>query len=395
MIGEIKELFIELYKHYPTIKEFTLLFKEYFNNQYFYNQSLIENFIYRFDTTKLPKNKYVNYQLYLDDEYYKDDKTTVELLRNNDIKQIQLPYKTVVNFIHNKNQKILIGDNLTEYYIEDNPNLMKVTDNNFKEFNESKNKGITNGIVLRVSDFVEKDNQYFIYLQKSNYFSQVRTNLTLDNILDIQDESIELANGKKLLYNTLRLNDMNENNSLEPFNKSLLINSIGVSSVIYYNYNGEKYFFMKKRNNSTGVFENQYGTVSGVVECYENRNIKNQNILTHIEEQLKKELLEETGITEQYIKKIIPLSFMRELSRGGKPQFFYLIEVEYIKKEDIEKKFRKSKDGLKEFSHTIIGERTNYLTSLSTEFLTNLILSYQYFQAKDRKKINPIKLNKL
>ena len=391
MISEIKELLVELNRHYPTIKQFIQLFKEYYNQQYFYNQSLIESFILRYDTSKLPKNQFVNYSLYLDEEYYSEDKTTVDILYGNDEnKQIVLPYKNLVCFIKHPDSDIIIGEDLTEYSLDENNFLMNITENNFKDFYNSKSKKPSNGTVLRVSDFQEEGkNKFKIYLQKSNYFSQIRTNLTLDNVLEYDDTTDFIKEGK-LLYNTLRLSDMNNNNCLETFKDSILINSIGVSTVVYYNHHGVKYFFMKKRNQSTGVFENQYGTVSGVVKSFEDTKIKNQNILEHIENQLKKELLEETGISNDYIKKIIPLSFMRELSRGGKPQFFYLIEVKYISKKDIEKKFMNSKDGFKEFSHTIIGEKTNYLTSLSIEFLTNLILTYQYFQKRERKSVNPI-----
>lgn len=109
-----------------------------------------------------------------------------------------------------------------------------------------------------------------------------------------------------------------------------------------------------------------------------------------------RELHEETGLSESDIKsnpsfQIIPLAFTRELTRGGKPQFFFLIMMNKISEKELQKIFKKS-DGKKEFKADWISNIKSYDDLISPEFCTNLIYAYQHIQKEQKKDIEAIDL---
>ena len=78
------------------------------------------------------------------------------------------------------------------------------------------------------------------------------------------------------------------------------------------------------------------------------------------------------------VVEVVPLMFVRELIRGGKPQFFFLIVTPEISESQLMPFFKKSYNGTEEFRSAIDSRMFNY--SLSPETQTNLIYALRYIQ---------------
>ena len=85
--------------------------------------------------------------------------------------------------------------------------------------------------------------------------------------------------------------------------------------------------------------------------------------------QIKKEFFQEVGYN-RYLEdmgrdesevQIIPLAYVRELMRGGKPQFFFLIKTPETTEKVISKYFKESFNGTDEFKNNIISQIKNPL----------------------------------
>ena len=237
--------------------------------------------------------------------------------------------------------------------------LKLLTQKNLDKFKKEKPK-TTDGPILRMKSLNQlPDNNYECILEKATYFDQARTNLSLDFPLERSDDK------------TLRLKDMDGQNNLRTLEESLMANTIGVSGVVYFRKNNRLYFFMALRK-ELGVFEQMFGTTSGVVEqpklCYE--------LTQYATSEMEREFTLETGLNSKVIKSVIPLALTRELIRGGKPQFFFLIEIHKVESHDFSKKFRTSDEGPEEF-YNVIGRLRRHRSVLSPEFNQNLIYAFQ------------------
>ena len=233
--------------------------------------------------------------------------------------------------------------------------IEKITNENETAYLK-ENSGTTDGSILRIKSLEKTyDLRWKCKLQRSTYLKQVRTNLTLDLPLSGRHEE------------TLRALDVGENGELREFESSIMVNSLGVSAIVYYRdeKSGERNIFLKPRKGNrkktekntykgTGVFQNMLGTVSGVVQMPRGQGI--DNLVSYATSEILREFSRETGIEEgeNPIQQIVPLAFVRELARGGKPQFFFLIEINQLSNKQFSNMFKKSMEGLEEFEDEIV-----------------------------------------
>ena len=372
MYDQIKEFIKDIKENWSEIKRRT----QFSRSRYFYNRELISKLVFNRSFLNLPKNNFINYSLAF--RYYSKERTKYTLVYKDAEKEVELPYSEIINFV--KNPDAVITFEFTSELHKLSDVVINETSNALNQFLEEK-PNTNNGKVLRIFEMVTNGKNLLLKLQNSNYFNLVRTNLTLDYPLN--------SDGLR----TLRIDDLTENNSMNSFDKSLLTNSIGVSSVLMFKNKGEFHFYMKPRKGDLGVFGNMLGSVSGVVNGMPEA-VKSNNLLDYIKTELLRELSEETGINRTIIErdlkfKIIPLAFTRELLRGGKPQFFYLIVMENIDEKEFHELFKVS-EGKDEFKTDWLTNIKSYDDFISPELTTNFVYAFQYIQHKEKIKTDKI-----
>ena len=128
----------------------------------------------------------------------------------------------------------------------------------------------------------------------------------------------------------------------------------------------------------TGVFYNSLGSISGVVEPPENDVFDVDTLEEYIKRELLREFHEENPAAKFFFKEndieIKPLAFVRELTRGGKPQFMFVIKTPYIDDSIMAKHFNKSL----EFDDSMISRLKLY--DLSPETYVNYLYALSYIQ---------------
>gem|GEM_PF-3830632 len=120
------------------------------------------------------------------------------------------------------------------------------------------------------------------------------------------------------------------------------------------------------------------------------------DLVQYATHQMEREFIAETGVDEKEIDwgqiKFKPLAFSRELIRGGKPQFFFLIEIPELDNDKFHRIFKKSREGLIEFVDKLITKEAALDSALSPEFAMNLIYAFQYIQHNNSLPLDPIRL---
>lgn len=408
------------------------------NNRYFVPEKVVAEMLFDRDHARLPSTNWIKYTM--GDGHYNEDTHVFDVTRGRATKKLKIPYKEEINFIKFPHAKISVvggkrGMARPAQYVMDK-DLMALTNDIAHQFIGEKSKTF-NGDILRIKSLTKKveSGSWEVELQSARYFDQVRTNLTLDSQVYLNQEG-----GK--VPTSLRKMDMNAEQNLKPLGESLLVNSLGVSAVCYYKGHGQtKHFFMKRRRSSDGVFENMLATTSGVVEpplppdiikeirelqerdkndsdsSRKHENEKDQkarvekelklreqskwphqmekikDLVSYAKSEMLRELSRETGITENLINHIQPLAFVRELTRGGKPQFLFLIEIKKFSKKDFGKIFRASAEGLEEFHDERFESWAACRSPLSPEFMANLLYAFEYFQSIEDAKSSAIRLD--
>ncbi|MBQ0025688.1 MAG: NUDIX hydrolase [Bacteroidales bacterium] len=329
-----------------------------------------------------PNDDFINYPHVLSQNYYSNDGCEVEVICsvNGEIRTVVCPYRMVINYAAKPEVKIRVDYSKYEEWKLSGP-LRDYTESIIKDFFNVKGQK-EDGPVLRVKSLSECGSEWICRLQKTTYYESIRTNQTLDANLD--DGTV--------IEDSMRMHDVDDEKQLKNFDESIMANGIGVSAVVCVCGKGRKghRYFLKPRKSSTGVFSNMMGTVSGVIEPPEDINIFKD---IYLEDYLKKEVIrefqEETGLPVEMINSVHPLAFTRELIRGGKPQFFFLIALPGNAAKIIKKSFKKSLDGNKEFNDRVSSRIRNF--SLSPETFFNFLLAYNYMEQKTRRD-DPSKL---
>lgn len=401
-IGSIIGMIYAFHKWYYKKRKDFILYSNYVKGNFFYPLSFIKDLISNNTSLLSSENDYINFSLALRNGYYSKSIKKLSIKIDNEIKEIEIPYSEIINYIENPTSSIKITTSELSGQFKLLPDIINRTDYILSEF-LLKKPNTYNGKTLRINKLEKKDaNSYSCTLQTATYFDQIRTNLTLDMPLKGEEEE------------TIRIKDLSGNGTLKPLSESIMANTIGVSAIWYTptlhnSIKGGIRFFLMPRKSQTGVYYNSLGSISGVVEPpisisidNGNYNITNTFDVDCLEKYVSKEILREfyeetnykeymtaTNIDEKEIK-IIPLAFLRELTRGGKPQFMFAIRTPYIDDDSMMKFFKKSINGLEEFNNSFISRIRTY--KLSPETYVNLLYTLRYIQ--NNHSLQYIDLNK-
>lgn len=341
----------------------------------FYQADVIKPLLFAHNgATKLGRTDFIDYDAYKD--YYPHDKKKHSLYYHDQEKEVEFPFKEDINFIRHPHTHITVK-NIGHYTMPSD--LAQLTAPALRAFLAKKPKTY-DGPNLRLASLRKTSAQrYECRLERASYFPQICTNLSVDYRIE------------KERYPTLRLLDMDEAQGLRPFEQSMLVNTLGTSAVVYYRIGGQVYFFMRLRK-QLGIYENMFGTTSGEVEN-PHEGGEPKELISFVAEEMKREFAFETGLNpSKVVKRVLPLALTRDLIRGGKPQFFFLIEISAVHPDDFSPAFKKSIEGLDEFHNDLIHKR-RFFSALSPEFALNLFYAFQALLAEKRLADDPSVLN--
>lgn len=380
----LEELFTIL-KAFKSAKDFTSklfprlkYFKDYYLKSYFYPVSIVKDIIHYQKDNRIGDSLFLNYKTAPEDINYSNINRHVFRLKvDKNFESINTYYQEVLNYINNPDVNITIRScDDTVHILRDD--VLELTNKNLDTFLSQKPNTFNGNMLLRVKDLVASDAGFMCDLQRTEYFNEVRTNLTVDFPYE---------------YNkTIRLYDMGPNRSLRPFSDSILTNTVGVSAIWFTRCEPSKHkndyvhFFLKPRDKNIAVYNGMLGTVSGGVKFPENCS---ELIGTSLEDYVAKVLLgifykktqydkymAEKQISESDIK-IIPLAFTRELLRGGLPQFFFAIETPPVSDSEIKRYITKNA------LYRRMSFRESFINNVlpcifSPETMVNLLYTIQY-----------------
>ena len=283
----------------------------------------------------------------------------------------------IIDYIAHPDTRTVIKGGKIESRFDLGERYMALTQPNFDEFLRERPK-TTNGPALRLKSLTATgDRTYECVLQRAGYHDQVRTNLTLD---------LPIGLGM-----SMRTEDLSASKQLRPLEESVLANTIGVSAIwVTPCRKGDKksrhQVFLRPRRKQTGVYYDMLGTVSGVVEVPDDDTFTCETLEEYASSEIIREFYQETGYKQyldskslpETVVQVVPLMFVRELIRGGKPQFFFLIVTPEISESELTPFFNNSYNGTEEFRSNIDARMINY--RLSPETKTNLIYALRYIQ---------------
>lgn len=352
-------------------------------NTFFHREALIKQILGDSLTSRPPKTPFIDFSQVVGCGYYKDETKRFTLKTKSGVIEYETPYKEIIDYDKNPSSKIVIDPQEGEPVFRLPHQIRKDSEAAWDAFLNDK-PATTNDKALRMSSLYKDSGEVFhCQLQEACYFDQIRTNLTLDYpiVNSIHDDSI-------------RIRDLSPNQKLPDLGSSIMANTIGVSGIWVtrnnYKKSWNRSFFLKPRKNGTGVFNSMFGTISGVVEPPRHGISSITSIEDYVAAEMRRELYEESGIPS-LIKsgrfnadsiKITLLSFTRELIRGGKPQFFFLIETDHIGESDMRQAFHHSYNGISEFDDSRLKQLSTPL--LSPETQVNLLYALQHIQHKRR-----------
>jgi len=331
--------------------------------------------------SKVCNSEFLDYSLVIRNRYYEADFMSPKVRINGIVKSVTLPYKEIINYVIKPNSRISINAKNLHDDFRSSQEMLAATQRAFDRF-KSKRMLISDDTSVRIKLLkYNGNNRWNCDLQRAKYSDQVRTNLTLDFPMD------------SVIEETMRTLDLDDGNTLRPFDTSILANTIGVSAIWIMrktsnlNRRGKNLYFMMPRRNNTGVYNGMLGTISGVVLAPES-NVFNVDFLEdYLESEIRREFYEESGINNLIDSRdiisdnirIIPLAFVRDLTRGGKPQFFFLILTDYVPSSKITKAFKSSFNGMMEFDDSFFTRIPRY--QISPETKLNLLYALSYVQS--------------
>jgi hypothetical protein len=321
-------------------------------------------------------NKFIDYDISGIAEFYHDNK--INWLKSSDGK-FRAPYEIVHDYRLNP------VSNWGEYLYKGEfqfPNILsRVKERMLEAFSAGGSLYKGDNPCPRVSNVVNTDTKLTFEIQRANYFDQVATNLSLDykHDKDISDS---------LKTDTLRkwdiLQSETDQGKLPEFKKSCLANTIGVAlGIVAKNKSGQQVMLMRKRTSNVAVYKNMLHLPFSFALNFD-ITAPRLNHLDTIQELIKPdfrhEQAEELDLEPSDIDfdKVKPLLFCRDLCRGGKPQFFFELEIstpyEDLVRKIGEKERSKSK---KEFaSKTIaisIEEAKKSISNFSPELVAHIV----------------------
>lgn len=354
----------------------------YSKSGYFYSERFIADLVDCQDLSLLKdKDGFVLYSEALRPDYYVGQKLKVPCRREGTDYERVFPYRQWIDFTHNPQTSITIVGDIAGHSLR--RDIARLTDEALNKFLAKKPETETDPPVLRMVYLkkLEGKNSYQCCLECANYGSQVRTNLTIDYPISFDDPQIRTS---------LRELDLDLDQRLKPLEQSVLVNSVGVSAVVFYRTRGTKHFFVRYRP-SQGIFSHVLGTLSCAVPagyCQEEvQNARGQKeprepeLIRPLKKALEEKFEQEVGLTRSAIIETKPLAFALELIRGGKPQFFFLIEIAEGAYPSV-KECQSASSTIK-FINAVKRGRQDRRTTMSPEFVVNLLYAWKHFQVMD------------
>lgn len=357
----------------------------------FYRQSFVKSMLQLAAEDTIHPSSFIDYNIVLNNQYYKDDFLKMNLRIKTEIRTRVFPYKELINYIKHPTTKIQISNKSLSDIFRLPEELLYATTNAYTSFIQTRLL-VSDDTTLRIKALHSvNDNLWMCSLQKAKYTDQIRTNLTIDFPLESITEE------------TMRTKDLGENNTLRPFEESILANTIGVSAIwVMKKKSGitnisENMYFLMPRKKNTGIYNGMLGTISGVVTSPQSDKFNSEFLEDYLTLEIQREFYEETGINSLidsgYLKcdeiRITPLAFVRDLTRGGKPQVFYIITTPFISPTKINNSFKTSWNGPMEFDDNFFTRIPKYHISPETQL--NLVYALSYIQAP--KKLDFVDLN--
>lgn len=178
-----------------------------------------------------------------------------------------------------------------------------------------KSKPMTfDGPTVRIESAIPCESKLYLSIQKAKYFDQLRSNLILDYKYKTQT-------GAQLTLRDILRQEFGA--SLPPLEDRRMANTLGIAALIMVRSDDDFTPYLVSRSRDVAVFN--YGgewhcTASGVAELPSD---KDREVFFYKDSMLK-ELDEEVGILEHELDALEPVAFCREMTRGGKPQMFFL-----------------------------------------------------------------------
>lgn len=217
---------------------------------------------------------------------------------------------------YESNKKLEFKTEIEEYIIENNI----ILSNSKRLFDAHSNSTIFNDYVVRLKSCKtkEKTGNLELIVQKTRYYNHLLTNAVLDFPISKGFTIREYFEPGPLINN---------------FEKTVFSNHIGINALVC---TEDGYFVFPKRTNKLHLGKNMLGvgvSASMKWKFYEKYQGK-KNILSHVLiDEFKDELI---GNLMKDIKDYIPkmknvhlIALGRDLYHGGKPQFYYVIYLDY------------------------------------------------------------------
>lgn len=355
------------------------------SDYFFHSQTTVNTLLKSEPETPDISDEFIDYTIVKRNGYYRKEHRIFKLKIDGKVIAVEVPYMELVDFV--RHSSIIRADS-SDYdrQFELPEGLRLKTQDSFDRFKATRILN-TNDLTVRVSGFYRipgTENEYICKVQRSTYYDQVHTNLTLDRLFSgIEEDSV-------------RLLDLAPDNSLRPFEESIMANTIGVSAIWVMADRGKSSrenklrYFLMPRSNKTGIYSGMLSSVGGVARVSEDKEFKYEFLEEFAKEEMKREFTEESGIDNLIISgklkesdiEIIPLAFTRDLNRGGKPQFFFLISTPVISKRNLMKAFRNSFNGTEEFNQSTL--RRMRKMYVSPETYCNLLYALEWIQRKKK-----------
>lgn len=373
MYADIRQIIDDVRNNWKAVSERY----QYAKSRFFYHQDFISLLLFNRSHRQLPKTLFIDYNLAF--QYYAADRKVLQLKYQGEDKSIELPYAEIINFIDQPGATIQVEDGVGQY--RQSEEIINTTKGAFAAFMADRPK-TTNGPALRMADLqAQDDGRYTARLEASGYYDEVRTALSLDYPLDND------------LFETMRIKDMTDEGNLRPIGESLLVNTIGVFTAVMLYSDGNWYFHMMPRQNKLGVFGGMLSSVSGGVEPPPGPI---DELVSYMTTEIKREFHEETGLDIRELEgsgraSVVPLAFTRELSRGGKPQFFYLTVLHDITEKEFGQAF-KTAQWKSEFRNDLFSNIKAIDDVVSPEFSTALFYAITYLQKRRKLPVDPLVL---
>lgn len=228
-------------------------------------------------------------------------------------------YIPVISIYENldKTAKLTINDNPNKFY-EPNYFIQKHYD---ELLLAHKTSTLTNSLKVRIDDYKVEDNKLTIDTSRTTYFDSMVTNRAMDYKFNSSIPTIR---------------EMYEfDNILTDLNKSKLSNHVGINGLLI---TKDNYCLVFKRNRKKSISKNKLGpTVSSSMDYYKAVNEHDEFTTDGLINAVRKSLLKNVGDLDYNLSienNLVGLT--RDLTEGGKPNFFFIFELN-IGKDELEK----------------------------------------------------------